>query len=55
MIVIVPCAKKGRLYHMAPVISIVEQILETSFTMSDVNADRRITNFAYRMNAIRGY
>ena len=30
---------------MASVVSIVEQILETSFTMSNFNADSRITHF----------
>jgi len=53
--IIVPVAKKGRLYQMAPVITVIEQILETSFTLSDVNADGRITHFADRVNAIRGY
>ena len=53
--IIVPVAKKGRLYQMAPAITVIEQILETSFTLSDVNADGRITHFADRVNAIRGY
>ena len=53
--IIVPIAKKGRLYQMAPMITVIKQILETSFTLSNVNADGRITHFADGVNAIRGY
>ena len=55
MTVIVSVAKKGRLYQIAPVIIVFEQMLETSFTLSDVNADCRITHFADRVSAIHGY
>ena len=51
----VPITKQARLYQMAPIISAIEQILETCYDDTETNADKRITNFAERVKSIKGY
>ena len=51
----VPITKQARLYQMAPVISAIEQILETCYDDPATNADKRITDFAERVKSIKGY
>ena len=51
----VPITKQARLYQMAPVISAIEQILETCYDDPATNADKRITDFAKRVKSIKGY
>jgi DNA-binding MurR/RpiR family transcriptional regulator len=53
--VCVPITKQARLYQMAPVISAIEQILETCYDDPATNADKRITDFAERVKSIKGY
>jgi hypothetical protein len=40
---------------MAPVISAIEQILETCYDDPATNADKRIIDFAERVKSIKGY
>ena len=51
----VPITKQARLYQMAPVISAIEQILETCYKDPATNADKRIADFAERVSSIKGY
>jgi DNA-binding MurR/RpiR family transcriptional regulator len=55
VIICVPITKQARLYQMAPVISAIEQILETCYDDPATNADKRITDFAERVKSIKGY
>ncbi len=53
--VTVPIIKQDRLFRMAPIITAIEQILEESFNSPSANADQRISYFANRVKAIKGY
>ena len=55
LVIDVPISKTKRLFEMAPMISIIEHILETSFDMLGDDADTRIAYFGSRIMAIKGY
>lgn len=55
LVIDVPISKNKRLFEMAPMISTIEHILETSFDMLGDDADARIAYFGSRVTAIKGY
>ncbi|WP_438997736.1 MurR/RpiR family transcriptional regulator [Candidatus Puniceispirillum sp.] len=55
LVIDVPISKTKRLFEMAPMISTIEHILETSFDMLGEDADARIAYFGSRIAAIKGY
>ena len=55
LVIDVPISKTKRLFEMAPMISTIEHILETSFDMLGDDADERIAYFGARLTAIKGY
>lgn len=55
LVIDVPISKTKRLFEMAPMISTIEDILETSFDMLGDDADARIAYFGSRITAIKGY
>ena len=55
LVIDVPISKTKRLFEMAPMISTIEHILETSFDMLGDDADARIAYFGTRITAIKGY
>ncbi len=54
-VVEVPILKMNRLYNMAPMINVIEQVLEKSFEILGKNADQKIEYFSQRIKAINGY
>ena len=47
--------KKNKLFNMAPMISVIEQVLEKCFEILGDDADKKIDYFAKRVKAINGY
>ncbi len=53
--VAVPIARPGRLYRMAPLTAVIDDILEACFDDPVVDADKRMSYFAARIDSIKGY
>jgi len=51
----VPVIKENRLYKMAPMITVIEKVLEKCFEILGEEADNKINYFAKRIKAINGY
>ena len=51
----VPIFKENKLYKMAPMITVIEDVLEKCFEILGVEADNKINYFAERIKAINGY
>lgn len=51
----VPIVRPGRLYRMAPMTGVIDDILEACFDDPAADADRRIDYFAKRVDSIKGY
>jgi DNA-binding MurR/RpiR family transcriptional regulator len=51
----VPIARPGRIYRMAPMTAVIDDILEACFDDPVADADRRISYFSARVDSIKGY
>ena len=51
----VPIARPGRIYRMAPMTAVIDDILEACFDDPVVDADKRMSYFAARIDSIKGY
>jgi hypothetical protein len=50
-----PIARPGRIYRMAPMTAVIDDILEACFDDPVADADRRISYFSARVDSIKGY
>ena len=51
----VPIARPGRIYRMAPMTAVIDDILDACFDDPVADADRRISYFSARVDSIKGY